>query len=220
MVNSGRDRGRSGFQLRKGPKGRGKSGKGRSKGEVLSTAFRKDQEYGKGKGSGKGRNSGNNQAGDKGKGKRRTQSGKGALEDARPNRRGGGSLPDGHTIVLIQYQQRTTSRTYLEFDTVAQAMDGLCQQYEQALKLQAGKNETQAKYSLEELLEFIEGLDDIACLVHLQKGGDYRPHDRRASAGRGTARCSGSCRPGTATRLGGTPLRSGARWRRGGSRAS
>eukprot|EP00913_Durusdinium_trenchii_P008641 g8115.t1 len=42
-------------------------------------------------------------------------------------------LPGGHAILLVQYSDRSNSRTYSEHDTVSRAMDDICQMYEQAM---------------------------------------------------------------------------------------
>lgn len=39
-----------------------------------------------------------------------------------------------HTFILIQFTRDENSRTYLDFDTIQEALDGLCQIYEQKLK--------------------------------------------------------------------------------------
>ncbi|CAK0810172.1 unnamed protein product [Prorocentrum cordatum] len=86
-------------------------------------------------------------------------------------------LPNGHTILLVQFRKVASSRTYLEYDSLSEGMDGLCQLYEQALKMQHADKAT-AKYSLEELWQFVDDLQDIVCLIHDARGGDYLPHGR------------------------------------------
>mmetsp|Transcript_2768 Transcript_2768/g.4279 ORF Transcript_2768/g.4279 Transcript_2768/m.4279 type:complete len:187 (+) Transcript_2768:55-615(+) len=162
----------------RGGRGRGRDqrskGKGKGRGLVQRlSSFRKSFSSGKG---GRRRDDAYKAFGSKkgnAKGKRRDTSNAGS-GGARRNDSG---LPEGHTIILIQYHRDNTSRTYLEFDNHAGAMDGLCQTYEQALKLQAAQ-ERSAKYTLEDLIGFIEGLDDIGCLVYNRRDGDYRPRDR------------------------------------------
>mmetsp|Transcript_31698 Transcript_31698/g.67399 ORF Transcript_31698/g.67399 Transcript_31698/m.67399 type:complete len:187 (+) Transcript_31698:36-596(+) len=109
-------------------------------------------------------------------GYREAQHGGGAAPSQAARQSGG--LPHGHTIVLVQYQQRLSSRTYTEHDDIAGAMDGLCQIYEQAIKMAAGKAVSTAKYTLEELWQFIDGLHDIGCLIYDAESLDYKPHSR------------------------------------------
>ncbi|CAK9023346.1 unnamed protein product [Durusdinium trenchii] len=85
-------------------------------------------------------------------------------------------LPGGHAILLVQYSDRSNSRTYSEHDTVSRAMDDICQMYEQVIKMDGGRS--QAKYTIEDLWAFVDRLEDIACLVYDTKLGEYRPHNR------------------------------------------
>uniref|UniRef100_A0A7S1QRP8 Enhancer of rudimentary homolog n=1 Tax=Alexandrium catenella TaxID=2925 RepID=A0A7S1QRP8_ALECA len=90
-----------------------------------------------------------------------------------------GALPGGHTILLVQFQQRTSSRTYTEHDAVSGAMDSVCQMFEQALKLDGGESGSDtARYTPQDLWAFIDGLQDVGCLVYNTRVGGYRPHDR------------------------------------------
>ena len=41
----------------------------------------------------------------------------------------------GHTILLIQFTLDDNSRTFLDYDDIGQCVDGLCQLYEQKLKI-------------------------------------------------------------------------------------
>ena len=39
-----------------------------------------------------------------------------------------------HTVVMIQFTEDENSKTYMDFDTIQEALDGICQTYEQKLK--------------------------------------------------------------------------------------
>ena len=39
-----------------------------------------------------------------------------------------------HTIILMQYTQNTSTRTYSDYETVGAACDGICHLFEQRLK--------------------------------------------------------------------------------------
>ena len=41
----------------------------------------------------------------------------------------------GHTILMIQFTHDDNSRTYLDYDDIGRSVDGLCQLYEQKLKI-------------------------------------------------------------------------------------
>ena len=42
----------------------------------------------------------------------------------------------GHTILLLQFTADDNSRTYLDYDDIVKCVDGICQLYEQRLKIQ------------------------------------------------------------------------------------
>ena len=70
----------------------------------------------------------------------------------------------GHTILLLQFTPDDNSRTFLDFDDVYKCVDGLCQLYEQKLKVQnPGKSEV--SYDVSELFQYLDSLKDIGCLV-------------------------------------------------------
>merc|ERR1712039_811452 len=84
---------------------------------------------------------------------------------------------DCHTIMLVQFREKQSTRTYEEYENFSGAVQGLCQMFEQALKLQATESGS-AKYTLEELWEFIDELQDIVVLTLNEQTGEYKPHDR------------------------------------------
>lgn len=144
--------------------------------------------WGKGKGrkggDGKGRsdygNYGVRPSIDKNWARERVENARTATSKGTPRRDGGGQsdsrVPGGHTILLVQYSDKSSGKTYSEHDTVSRAMDDICQMYEQVIKMDGGR--AQAKYTVEDLWHFVERLEDIACMVFDAKVGEYRPHDR------------------------------------------
>jgi hypothetical protein len=81
-----------------------------------------------------------------------------------------------HTIVLIQYAGNK-SRTYFDYETVKNAMDGICQLFEAKLK-QSNPNIRNIQYSVSDLFEWADGLADLSCLVFDPNTHQYKPHDR------------------------------------------
>ena len=70
----------------------------------------------------------------------------------------------GHTILLIQFTHDDNSRTFLDYDDIGRCVDGLCQLYEQKLKIQNdGKDEVQ--YDVAELFHYLDSLKDLGALV-------------------------------------------------------
>mmetsp|Transcript_47858 Transcript_47858/g.84253 ORF Transcript_47858/g.84253 Transcript_47858/m.84253 type:complete len:183 (-) Transcript_47858:17-565(-) len=145
-------------------KGRGKSGKGRGKGMVQSSIQkRKKGGFGRGKGFRIGGGGG------------RVQDEAEASYGRQP--RNDCIVSDGHILLLVQYQPQQDSRTFMEFDSIPAAMDGICLMYEQAVKLHRS-SEQSINYKVEELWQFLDELNDIACMVYDREGGDYHPNDR------------------------------------------
>merc|ERR1712137_63527 len=89
-----------------------------------------------------------------------------------------GRLMKGHTILLVQYESHSNSRTYEEHSHLGDAIDSLCQMYEQVLKMRAGDRQDVAKYTLEELWQFVDGLHDVGCLIFDSQTGEFEPHNR------------------------------------------
>lgn len=44
------------------------------------------------------------------------------------------SSEEKHTIVLAQFTEDKNTRTFLDYESVPEALDGICQLYEQSLK--------------------------------------------------------------------------------------
>jgi len=69
-----------------------------------------------------------------------------------------------HTIVLIQPTRNVASRTFMDYESVEAAMDGLCGQFEQRLKSQ-NPHRGQITYDIADLYAYIDSLSDLSCLV-------------------------------------------------------
>eukprot|EP01080_Neovahlkampfia_damariscottae_P007837 gene7837-12311_t len=69
-----------------------------------------------------------------------------------------------HTILLIQYSQNNSSKTYFDFESVQEAMNGVCQMYEKKLKKE-NPTKSEITYGLNDLLKYIDELHDICCLT-------------------------------------------------------
>ena len=70
-----------------------------------------------------------------------------------------------HTMVLCQFTEDENSRTYLDFDTIQEALDGICQIYEQKLKF-SNREAQQITYDLSDLIGYVDKLRDISCLTY------------------------------------------------------
>ncbi|KAG4100645.1 enhancer of rudimentary [Neocallimastix lanati (nom. inval.)] len=82
-----------------------------------------------------------------------------------------------HTIILIQRKKARNSRTYMDFNTVALAIEELIRLYEGYLQEQ-NPNARNINYDISDLNEYIDHFEDIGCLVYEPSVQAYIPHDR------------------------------------------
>ena len=69
-----------------------------------------------------------------------------------------------HTIVLIQPTKKPDSKTYSDFKTINEAMEGVCKLFEEHLK-RLNPSKPQITYDVAELFDFIDQLPDLGCMV-------------------------------------------------------
>ncbi|XP_053205099.1 enhancer of rudimentary homolog [Panonychus citri] len=81
-----------------------------------------------------------------------------------------------HTIVLIQSGKPDT-RTYSDFESVNEAMEGICHIFEEHLK-QNNPHSASITYDISQLYDFIDDLADISCLVFQRATSSYAPFSR------------------------------------------
>eukprot|EP00923_Selenidium_pygospionis_P053084 GHVN01091954.1.p1 GENE.GHVN01091954.1~~GHVN01091954.1.p1 ORF type:complete len:105 (+),score=8.94 GHVN01091954.1:73-387(+) len=82
-----------------------------------------------------------------------------------------------HTIVMVQFSSDRNSRTYMDYESETEAFDGVCQLYEQALKVlnPGGKD---VSYEILDLYRYIDNLADFGILVYDSQISGYVPHDK------------------------------------------
>jgi hypothetical protein len=70
-----------------------------------------------------------------------------------------------HTIILLQLEKSPYSRTYLDFDSVSEGLDGIMQVYEQKAKREGfeleGEAPKQIDYDVKDILKWIDELEDL-----------------------------------------------------------
>nr|XP_043627420.1 enhancer of rudimentary homolog [Erigeron canadensis] len=83
-----------------------------------------------------------------------------------------------HTIILMQTSHNRATRTFMDYESIGHAMDGICGLYERKLKElnPASRNIT---YDIEDLYNFIDGLTDLSALVYDPSIQAYLPNDRQ-----------------------------------------
>lgn len=89
---------------------------------------------------------------------------------------------NSHTVVLMQFTTDDNSRTYLDFDSINDALDGVIQIFEQKLK-QVHAQEHHAStptltYTLADLINYLDKLADVSCLTYNDSQKVYMPHGR------------------------------------------
>lgn len=82
-----------------------------------------------------------------------------------------------HTVLLVQYNATVSSRTYLDFESLENAMDGVCAIYEKELK-SLNPHVQNITYDVSDLYTYLEQLADISCLVFHAPINAYLPRDK------------------------------------------
>nr|XP_010905039.1 enhancer of rudimentary homolog isoform X1 [Elaeis guineensis] len=87
-------------------------------------------------------------------------------------------MANRHTIVLMQTSQNRATRTFMDYNSISQAMDGICGLYERKLK---DLNPTigNITYDITDLYNFIDGLTDLSALVYDHSIQAFLPYDRQ-----------------------------------------
>uniref|UniRef100_A0A8C7CHL7 Enhancer of rudimentary homolog n=2 Tax=Oncorhynchus TaxID=8016 RepID=A0A8C7CHL7_ONCKI len=70
-----------------------------------------------------------------------------------------------HTILLVQPTKRPEGRTYADYESVNECMEGVCKMYEEHLK-RMNPNTPSITYDISQLFDFIHDLADLSCLVY------------------------------------------------------
>ncbi|QDZ19274.1 enhancer of rudimentary-like protein [Chloropicon primus] len=81
-----------------------------------------------------------------------------------------------HTIVLLQPASNKATRTYMDFETVSSAMDGICKMFEKKLK-ELNPTVSTLSYEIEDLNRYIDSLPQLVALVQGQNNA-YTPQDK------------------------------------------
>eukprot|EP00252_Welwitschia_mirabilis_P027821 TRINITY_DN9697_c0_g1_i1.p1 TRINITY_DN9697_c0_g1~~TRINITY_DN9697_c0_g1_i1.p1 ORF type:complete len:104 (-),score=16.52 TRINITY_DN9697_c0_g1_i1:228-539(-) len=87
-------------------------------------------------------------------------------------------MANRHTIILMQTGPNRSSRTFMDFESTSQAMDGICALYERKLK-ELNPTLRNITYDIADLYNFIDGLADLSALVYDHSLQAYLPCDRQ-----------------------------------------
>ncbi|CAL8082044.1 unnamed protein product [Orchesella dallaii] len=82
-----------------------------------------------------------------------------------------------HTILMIQPLADPMSRRYWPYSSLECCMEGLCRIFEQYLKVRTGdeSNVVTVRYEIVDILNFIDTLPDLACMVKRHTDGHFVP---------------------------------------------
>ncbi|CAA6672238.1 unnamed protein product [Spirodela intermedia] len=86
-------------------------------------------------------------------------------------------MANRHTIILMQSSPNRATRTFMDYDSISQAMDGICGLYERKLK-ELNPTVRNIQYDIADLYNFIDGLTDLSALVFDHSMQAYLPYDR------------------------------------------
>ncbi|XP_065063527.1 enhancer of rudimentary homolog [Rhopilema esculentum] len=82
-----------------------------------------------------------------------------------------------HTILLIQPNPKLETRTYSDFETIDDCLEGVCKIYEEHLK-RTHPNSPSITYDISQLFDFIDGLADLCCLYLDKDSCTYVPKNK------------------------------------------
>uniref|UniRef100_A0AAZ3QI24 Enhancer of rudimentary homolog n=1 Tax=Oncorhynchus tshawytscha TaxID=74940 RepID=A0AAZ3QI24_ONCTS len=82
-----------------------------------------------------------------------------------------------HTILLVQPTKRPEGRTYADYESVNECMEGVCKMYEEHLK-RMNPNTPSITYDISQLFDFIHDLADLSCLVYRADSQTYQPYNK------------------------------------------
>ncbi|CAM6081761.1 unnamed protein product [Calypogeia fissa] len=83
-----------------------------------------------------------------------------------------------HTIVLMQPMTNRATRTFMDYNSVSSAMDGICGLFEKKLK-DLNPQLRNITYDITDLYKFIDSLTDLSALVFDPTLNAYIPYDRQ-----------------------------------------
>ncbi|XP_039270551.1 enhancer of rudimentary homolog [Styela clava] len=82
-----------------------------------------------------------------------------------------------HTILLVQPTKKPEGRTYSDYESVNECMEGVCKIYEEHLK-RINPNCPSITYDISQLFDFIDELADLCCLVFQKSTQTYAPFNK------------------------------------------
>lgn len=69
------------------------------------------------------------------------------------------------------------TRTYSDYESVNECMEGVCKIYEEHLK-KMNPNTPSITYDISQLFDFVDQLTDLSCLVYQKSTNTYAPYNK------------------------------------------
>lgn len=82
-----------------------------------------------------------------------------------------------HTILFVQPGPAQETRTYTDFKTADDCLEGVCKIYEEHLK-RTNPNIPNISYDVSQLYTFIDEFFDLSCFVYEKECDSYIPYNR------------------------------------------
>jgi len=82
-----------------------------------------------------------------------------------------------HSILLIQPSSSPESRTYSDYESVNDCLEGVCRIYEEHLK-RRNPQVAQITYDISQLFDFVDQLRDLSVLVYQKSSNTYAPYNK------------------------------------------
>ena len=90
---------------------------------------------------------------------------------------GGARIYIMHTLLLVQFNSSLASRTFMDFDSLPEAMEGVCALFEKELKL-LNPNQANITYDIADLFAYVDQLADISAMIYQEPIKAYLPRNR------------------------------------------
>ena len=82
-----------------------------------------------------------------------------------------------HAILLVQPTKRPEGRTYADYESVNECMEGVCKMYEVHLN-RMNPNSPSITYDISQLSDFTNDLADLSCVVYRADTQTYQPYNK------------------------------------------
>ena len=82
-----------------------------------------------------------------------------------------------HMIVLVQFDDTTESRSFMDYEGVLEALDGVCQLYAPSLEAAVPKRKS-ITHDISDFFGYMDGLGDVCCLAYNPQRTSFIPRNR------------------------------------------